>query len=162
MVKWFKLFGNQYFGFWFLGLVLFALQEVPYMIMPFFQLDSNPIMTMQESSAVLNICEKISGSLCIVFMTFIIQKNITFFSVGTKLSKAGFVGAIIVLILNYIGWLLYFHNYQSIMIIMFFLVILPPLYYVLIGLWRQNWILCVTGIVFEIIHFIHVLSNLKM
>ena len=32
MVRWIKLFGNQYLGFWILGLVLFALQEIPYMI----------------------------------------------------------------------------------------------------------------------------------
>lgn len=32
MVKWFKLSGEQYFGFWILGLVFFALQELPYMI----------------------------------------------------------------------------------------------------------------------------------
>ena len=31
MVRWFKLLGNQYLGFWILGLVLFAIQEIPYM-----------------------------------------------------------------------------------------------------------------------------------
>ena len=36
MVRWIKLFGNQYLGFWVLGLVLFALQEIPYMLMPLF------------------------------------------------------------------------------------------------------------------------------
>ncbi len=30
MVRWFKLMGDQYFGFWALGLVLFAFQEIPY------------------------------------------------------------------------------------------------------------------------------------
>ncbi len=69
MVKWVKLFGNQYIGFWFLGLVLFALQEVPYMLMPLFKLENNPIMNMRESSAALDACEKILGILCIVIMT---------------------------------------------------------------------------------------------
>ena len=32
MVRWIKLYGQQYFGFWVLGLVLFAFQEIPYML----------------------------------------------------------------------------------------------------------------------------------
>ena len=50
MVRWFKLFGDQYLGFWGLGLVLFVLQEVPYIVMPFFPLETNPIMQMTETS----------------------------------------------------------------------------------------------------------------
>lgn len=162
MVKWIKIFGDQYLGFWILGLVLFALQEVPYMVMPLLKLKNNPIMNMQESSAVLDICEKILGSLCIALMTFIIQKDISLFSIGTGFQRIGFFAAIIVLILNYAGWLFYFNGYQSIVIMMFFIVVLPPLYYVCIGLWRENWILLFTGIVFEIVHFVHVFENLKM
>ena len=33
MVCWVKLFGKQYLGFWVLGLVLFAFQEIPHMLM---------------------------------------------------------------------------------------------------------------------------------
>ena len=43
MVKWIKLFDNQYVGFWVLGLLLFFLQEIPYMVMPLFKLETNPI-----------------------------------------------------------------------------------------------------------------------
>ncbi len=160
MVKWFKIFGNQYFGFWSLGLVLFVLQEVPYMIMPFLKLSNNPIMEMPESSAVLNICEKIAGSLCIAFMTFIIRENCTFFSVGNGLHRIGFLCAVLVLLLNYTGWMLYFNGFRSITVMMLFLVALPPLYYIFIGLWRGNWALLMGGIIFEIVHFIHVLGNL--
>ena len=162
MVKWFKIFGDQYVGFWFLGLVLFALQEVPYMVMPFFRLDRNPIMTMQESSVVLDICEKIFGSLCIVLMTFMIQADVPFFRIGKGYSRVGFVLAAAVLVLNYIGWLFYFNGHQSIGVMLFFLVVLPPLYYVFIGLWRQNWMLFGVGIVFGIVHFLHVYGNLRM
>ena len=75
MVRWVKIVGNQYFGFWVLGLVLFALQEIPYMLMPLFHLETNPIMNMTEASAALDICEKILGSLCIALMTFVIHEN---------------------------------------------------------------------------------------
>ena len=53
MVRWFKLYGDQYFGFWALGLLLFAVQEIPYMLMPIFHMETNPIMNMVETSATL-------------------------------------------------------------------------------------------------------------
>lgn len=55
MAKWIKLFDNQYLGFQILGIVLFAMQEIPYMIMPFLKLKSNPIMNMTETSVALDI-----------------------------------------------------------------------------------------------------------
>lgn len=162
MVRWFKIFGDQYIGFWILGLILFALQEVPYMVMPLFHLENNPIMNMQESSAALNICEKVLGSLCVAIMTFIIQEEVSFFRVGNGICRIGFVLAVFVLLLNFVGWGLYFGGHQSIGIMMFFIVLLPPLYYVFIGLWRENWLLLITGILFEAVHFSHVYGNLKM
>lgn len=108
------------------------------MIMPLFNLEKNPIMT------------------------FIVQQNIDFFNIGNGLNRVGFISAIIVLLLNYFGWWLCFNGHQSIGIIMFFLVVLPPLYYVCIAAWRQNWVLFITGIIFGVVHFVHVLGNLKI
>ena len=162
MVKWINLFGNQYLGFWVLGLVLFALQEIPYIIMPLFKLETNPIMNMQESSVVLDICEKALGSLCIALMTFVVHKNAVMFSINEKSEKVFFVLAIVVLLANFIGWTLYFIGHKSIFVMMFFTVLLPPLYYVFIGAWRKNISLVVVGGIFLIVHFIHVLGNLKI
>lgn len=161
MVKWFKLFGEQYFGFWILGLALFAIQEIPYMIMPLFHLESNPIMNMQESSMVLDICEKVLGSLCIAFMTFIVHGNAALFSIADMRERVFFTLAVAVLLGNFIGWGLYFMGYQSVFVMLLFLVLLPPLYYVFIGLWRNNTILTMTGSLFLIVHFTHVWGNLK-
>jgi hypothetical protein len=58
MVKWFALSRNQYLGFFALGLVLFALQELPYIVMPLIHMESNPVMEMQDKSTILNITEK--------------------------------------------------------------------------------------------------------
>ncbi|MDE7244941.1 MAG: hypothetical protein K2O18_13345, partial [Oscillospiraceae bacterium] len=96
------------------------------------------------------------------FITFIVQTDARRVSIGTGFQKIGFIAAVAVLVLNYAGWLLYFHGYQSFAAIMFFIVLLPPLYYVCIGLWRENWALFVTAAVFEIVHFVHVSGNLKM
>lgn len=160
MVKWFRLFGEQYAGFWTFGLVLFILQEVPYIVMPLLSLNSNPVMGMKETSFVLNLFEKFLGISCVLVMCFIIQKRSTFFAIGSGINKIGFVLAILILLANYFGWILYYSGYQSRWIILAFLVVLPPLYYSSIGLWRENWILMALGIAFGIVHFIHVYGNL--
>lgn len=116
---------------------------------------------MRESSVALNICEKLLGSLCVAMMTFIVQEKAVFFHIGNGIYKIGFFMAVFVLLLNFIGWGLYFNGHQTTGIMMFFIVALPPLYYVFIGLWRENWLLLSTGILFEIIHFSHVYGNLK-
>lgn len=161
MVKWVRIFGNQYLGFWILGLILFAAQELPYMIMPLFKLQTNPIMEMRETSAALNICEKMLGSLCIALMTFIVHGDTKLFSISTFGERLFFCIAAGILLLNYFGWFLYFMGHQSVAVMMFFIVVLPPLFYVFIGLWRKNVVLTVTGCVFLIVHFVHVLGNLK-
>ncbi|MBQ2688858.1 MAG: hypothetical protein IJG05_02150 [Solobacterium sp.] len=160
MARWFKLFGDQYLGFWGLGLVLFAVQEIPYILMPLFHLEANPIMNMAETSAALDLCEKILGSLCIALMVFIVHKDATLFSITNARDKLFFTLAVVILLANFFGWSLYFTGHQSIFVMMFFLVAMPPLYYVAIGLWRQNTPLVVTGVVFLVVHYLHVLGNL--
>lgn len=161
MVRWFKLFGSQYFGFWALGIVLFVLQEIPYMLMPLFQLESNPIMNMPETSVLLDLCEKILGSLCIAVMIFVVHRDAELFSISAWHEKVFFLLAAILLLANYAGWALYFFGHQSISVMMLFIVAVPPLYYTAIGLWRQNVPLAVIGALFFAVHFIHVFKNLK-
>ena len=101
MVRWFKLLGNQYLGFWVLGLVLFAIQEIPYMLMPLFHLETNPIMNMTETSTALDICEKFLGSLCIALMVFVIHKNAIAFSVSNGREKLFFALTVVILLANF-------------------------------------------------------------
>lgn len=161
MFKFFKLFGSHYLGFWLFGLLLFAVQEIPYMVMPLFKLQTNPIMNMTESSRILNMFEKILGSLCIAFMIFIVNKNSNLFLPADGKEKIFFALSVTVLLLNFIGWGIYFSGGQSVFVMMFFIVIMPPLYYFFVGLWRKNILLTVTAVPFLIIHFIHVLGNLR-
>ena len=87
MVRWLKLFGDQYFGFWILGLVLFAVQEIPYMVMPLVKMEANPIMNMVETSAALDACEKVLGSLCIALMIFVVHRDAVLFSISEGRDK---------------------------------------------------------------------------
>lgn len=132
------------------------------MVMPLFKLQTNPIMNMTESSRILDMFEKILGSLCIAFMIFIVNKNSNLFLPADGKGKIFFALSIAVLLLNFIGWGIYFGGRQSVFVMMFFIVIMPPLYYFFIGLWRKNILLTVTAVPFLIIHFIHVLGNLRL
>ena len=162
MVRWFKLFDHQYFGFWVLGLVLFAIQEIPYMVMPLFHLETNPIMNMVETSAALDVCEKVLGSLCIALMIFVVHEEAVLFSAAEGRERLFFAVAMGVLLLNFFGWGLYFGGHQSVFVMMLFIVMMPPLYYVAIGLWRRNVLLAALGTVFLVVHFLHVYGNLKV
>ena len=161
MVRWIKLFRDQYLGFWALGLLLFALQEIPYMVMPMLHLETNPIMNMTETSAALDICEKVLGSLCIALMVFVVHRDSVLFSIAPGRERLFFSLAVVLLLANYAGWALYFAGHQSLFVMMLFIVALPPLYYVAIGFWRQNTPLTVAGAVFLAVHFIHVWGNLR-
>ena len=161
MVRWIRLFRDQYFGFWALGLVLFALQEVPYIVMPLFHIETNPIMNMPETTVALGICEKVLGSLCIALMVFVVHRDAVLFSIAPGRERLFFALAVILLLANYAGWALYFAGHQSLFVMMLFIVALPPLYYVAIGLWRQNTPLTVAGAAFLVVHFIYVWGNLR-
>ena len=130
------------------------------MLMPLFHLETNPIMNMTETSTALDICEKFLGSLCIALMVFVVHKNAMAFSVSNGREKLFFALAVIILLANFFGWALYFTGHQSSFVMMLFIVTMPPLYYVAIGLWRQNTPLAITGAVFLAVHFFHVLGNL--
>ena len=162
MFRFVRIFGKQYLGFWLPGLILFAVQEIPYMIMPMLKLRANPIMDMEESSVLLDCLEKFLGSACIALMILTVHEDAGWFSVTGRNEKIFFCMAAAVLLLNFAGWGLYFSGHQSIFVMMFFIVVMPPLYYVSIGLWRNNPMLTVTGCVFLIVHFCHVLGNLTM
>ena len=72
MHRWVRIFGDQYLGFWILGILLFAVQEIPYLLMPLLRLETNPIMNMTETSPILDACEKLFGSLCLALMIFVV------------------------------------------------------------------------------------------
>ncbi|MCR4951047.1 MAG: hypothetical protein K6A40_06980, partial [Solobacterium sp.] len=123
--------------------------------------EANPIMNMAETSAVLDLCEKTLGSLCIALMVFIVHKDATLFSITNAREKLFFTLAVVILLANFSGWALYFMGHQSTFVMLLFIVAMPPLYYVSIGLWRQNTPLTVTGVLFLAVHFFHVLGNLR-
>lgn len=160
MIKWRKIFGNHWLGIWFLGLAFFFVQEIPYMVMPLIHLDTNPLMNMQTEFTALDVLEKIFGSLSIAAMLLIVNGETKWFSLKDIQERVSFIGVIITILLNFLGWGLYFGGYQSIAIMIIFLVAMPPLYYIAIGLWRKNYILAIIGGLFWVFHFSNALTRL--
>ena len=161
MVRWFRLFGKQYLGLWAPGVLLFALQELPYMLMPLIRLETDPIMNMTETSPALAFFEMLLGSLCVAVMILVIHEDAKLFSVSTARERLCFAAAVVLLLANYAGWALYFTGHQSVFVMLLFITALPPLYYAAIGLWRRNGPLTVLALAFTAVHVIHVFGNLK-
>ena len=61
-------------------------------------------MNMQESSVVLNACEKILGSICIALMTFVVCDEKKLFSIRDTHELLFFVISMGILLLNFFGW----------------------------------------------------------
>ena len=160
MVKWLRITQNQYIGFFALGLALFILQELPYIVMPLVSLPSNPLMEMQDKSLFLNVIEKILGVSCIVVMIFLVRGNAKWFSLNTTTERISFCVAMLAIVAYFAGWILYFNGFQSFSIMLCLLVAMPPIYYAFIGLWRRNYTLAVLGGVFLLAHLANVWNNL--
>ena len=160
MFKWFRIVKNQYFGLWIVALAVFAIQEIPYMVMPLIPLEANPVMNMPANSLFLDICEKILGVLCIVVMLLIVNKNSALFSVHTKSEIAFFSVAVGLIVANFVGWALYYCGLQSVAIMIVFIFALPPLYYLFVGLWRKNYFLVITAGLFFAVHLSNAFVNL--
>lgn len=139
---------------------MFAIQEIPYMIMPLLHLETNPIMAMPTNSLLLDICQNIFGVLCVMAMILIVNKDNELFAVKTKPEIIFFSLAAGVIVLNFLGWILYFCGLQSVVIMIIFLFAMPPLYYLFIGLWRKNYFLVALSSVFFVIHLTNGLINL--
>jgi len=161
MVKWIRITPNQYIGFFALGLVFFLLQELPYVIMPLIHMRSNPLMEMQDKSAVLSVLEKIIMISCVVVLLFLVHGDARWFSLGSTKEIVFFSVAMIALVGYFIGWFFYFGGDQSLPLILITLVALPPIYYAFIGLWRGNTVLACLGGFALIIHTLNVWNNLK-
>lgn len=161
IVKWFRVTHNQYLGFFALGLVFLVLQQLPYIIMPLIHTELNPLMEMQDKSALLNTVEKILGVSCIVIMLFLVRGDAKWFSLDTTKEIVFFGIAILAIVVYFIGWIFYFCGCHGLLFILGTLVAMPPIYYAFIGLWRGNYVLTVVGGLFLLVHISNVWNNLK-
>jgi hypothetical protein len=159
MIKWINIHKNIWFGLFFLGIILFFIQEIPYMIMPFIELANNPLMEMVNTYPILDTFEKIIGISTIIAMIFIVNSDTKGFSLDSVKEKVFFFMSIILLLGYYIGWIFYFNMHQSLALVVIILAGFVPLYYSFIGLWRKNYILVFLGILFLFVHVANVWTS---
>jgi hypothetical protein len=160
MIRYFKIHKNYFFALWPAGLAFFLIQELPYAVMPFLSLPANVLMEMEIGRPVLEIMEKIFGILTIVLLVLLVNEKSERFPFGTWRDKSCFIFAMLFLAAYFTGWYFYFNGHQSVALILSLLVAPPPLYYLSLGLWKKNYPLVVTSVIFLMFHLANVGTNL--
>ena len=159
MLKFVHLFKNYYLGISFIGIMAFVIQEIPYIIMPLVKPESNPIMNMQNEIKWIETVQGILGMLSMFLLMLLVRDDVNLFSIATIREKAFFALTLVMLLVNFVGWAFYYtgHQYGWLIVISQFAVV--PLYYLCIGLWKNNYPLVGTAAIFFIIHTINGYMN---
>jgi hypothetical protein len=160
-MKRFRIYGNYYFGVWLSGIVFFLIQELPYAVMPFLSLPANPLMEMKTYSYFLEIPEKLFGILTVVLLVLLMNDKSAGLPFKNLRDKTFFFLALFFLAVYFTGWWFYFSGIQSITLILSYLVAMPPLYYMSLGLWKKNRPLVVNTVFFLIFHIANVWTSLN-
>ena len=131
MTKFLHLFKNYYLGISFIGIAAFVIQEIPYIVMPLIKPASNPIMNMSNEIK----------------------------WIGTVQGIFGILSMILLILINFIGWILYYMGYQYGWLIIITQFAVVSLYYLFLGLWQRNYLLAGTAVPFFVIHTINGIMN---
>ena len=159
MIKIAHLFKNYYLGISFIGIIAFVIQEIPYIIMPLVKPESNPIMNMQNESKCIQIIQGVFGMLSMVILMLIVRDDVGFFSIETTRDKVFFILTLVMILINFIGWTLYYTGHQIRWVIVISQFAVVPLYYLCFGLWKHNYPLVLTAAIFFAIHTINGYMN---
>lgn len=159
MLKFVHLFKNYYFGISFIGIVAFVIQEIPYIIMPLIKPASNPIMNMQNEIKWIETIQGILGMLSMVLLMLLVRDDVKSFSITTTKDKVFFALTVFMILINFVGWTVYYLGYQYGWLIVISQFAVVPLYYLFFGLWKSNYLLVGTATLFFIIHTINGFMN---
>lgn len=159
MVKFVHLFKNYYLGISFIGIVAFAIQEIPYIIMPLINPSSNPIMNMQNEIKWIDTIQGIIGMLSMILLMLIVRTDVKPFSITTTKDKVFFALTVFMILINFVGWTFYYLGYQYGWLIVISQFAVVPLYYLFFGLWKSNYLLVATAVLFFIIHTVNGFMN---
>ena len=162
MLKFIHLFKNYYLGISFIGIAAFAIQEIPYIVMPIFKPVSNPIMNMTNEIKWIETVQGIFGILSMIILMLIVRDDVKLIPIETTKDKTFLFLTILMILINFIGWTLYYmgHQYGWLIIISQFAVV--PLYYLFFGLWKSNYLLVGAAVPFFVIHTINGLINFSV
>jgi hypothetical protein len=153
------LFKHFYFGISFFGIAAFMIQEIPYIVMPLIKPASNPIMSMTSEIEWIETIQGLFGILSMVVLMLIVRDDIKLIPRETAKDKTFLFLMVMMILINYVGWTLYYmgHQYGWLIIISQFATV--PLYYLFFGLWKSNYLLVGTAVPFFVIHTINGILN---
>lgn len=159
MIKFLHLFKEYYLGISFIGIAAFAIQEIPYIVMPLIKPKPNPIMDMQNTIKWIEMVQGLFGVLSMILLMLIVRDDVKLIPRETTKDKTFLFLTILMILINFIGWTLYYMGYQHGWIIIISQFAVVPLYYLFFGLWKQNYLLVGTAVPFFIIHTINGIMN---
>ena len=127
--------------------------------MPFIKPASNPIMSMTSEIKWIETVQGIFGLLSMSLLMLIVRDDVKLIPIETIKDKTFLFLTILMILINFIGWTLYYmgHQYGWLIIISQFAVV--PLYYIFFGLWKSNYLLAGTAVPFFVIHTINGIMN---
>ncbi|MCR5210905.1 MAG: hypothetical protein K6C99_11895 [Lachnospiraceae bacterium] len=159
MLKFIHIFNNYYLGISFIGIAAFVIQEVPYMIMPLIKPVSNPIMNMKNEIKWIGTIQGILGILSMILLMLIVRDDVKIIPIETDKDKVFLFLAVLMIVINFVGWTLYYtgHQYGWMIIISQFAAV--PLYYLFFGIWQRNYLLVGISVPFFLIHTINGIMN---
>lgn len=159
MLKFLHLFKHYCLGISFVGIAAFAIQEIPYIIMPLIKPESNPIMNIQNEIKWIGILQGLFGVLSMILLMLIVRDDIKAFSLAATRERLFFFLALIMILINYVGWAFYYtgHQYGWLIVLSQFAAV--PLYYMFFGLWKSNYMLVATTVPFFLIHTLNGIMN---
>ena len=159
MLKFVHLFKHYYLGISFIGIAAFLIQEIPYIIMPLIKPASNPIMNMHYEIKWIETVQGIFGMLSMILLMLIVRDDVKIIPRETGREKTLLFLTVLMILINFIGWTLYYTGYQYGWLIVISQFAVVPLYYLFFGLWNSNYLLVGTAIPFFIIHTINGIMN---
>ncbi|MCR5802186.1 MAG: hypothetical protein K6G57_07645 [Lachnospiraceae bacterium] len=159
MIKFLHLFKNYYLGISFIGIAAFAIQEIPYIVMPLVKPASNPIMKMSNEIKWIGGLQGILGVLSMILLMLVVRDDVKLIPRETAQERTFFFLMILMILINFIGWTLYYMGYQYGWMIIISQFAVVPLYYLFFGLWKSNYLLVGTAVPFFVIHTINGIMN---
>ena len=159
MLKFIHLFKNYYLGLSLIGIAAFVIQEIPYIVMPLIKPASNPIMNMHNEIKWIETVQGIFGMLSMILLMLIVRDDVKIIPRETGRGKTLLFLTVLMILINFIGWTLYYTGYQYGWLIVISQFAVVPLYYLFFGLWNSNYLLVGTAIPFFIIHTINGIMN---
>lgn len=137
---------NYVFGFSMIGLLFYALQLLPniiWMLAP----PANNVLTKNSSPhQILNIIEQVFGIMTVAMLILLINKN-------AERNNNLYLGLAILFLLGYyFAWVFYYRGVVSPWLLITGIAAMPPLYFLFVGLWMNNYVALIPCVIFGITH----------